>query len=195
MTTFQRICVFCGSNPGRRESYRAAAEATAVGLVAHGIGLVYGGGSVGLMGAVADAMLAAGGEVIGVIPRHLFEREIAHHGVDLRIVESMHERKTLMYDLSDAFIALPGGLGTFEELFETLTWSQLGLHAKPVGLLDVDGYFRSLVDFLDHATAEGMIRAEHRRLLVEACEPHGLLAAMAAWQPTKIDKWITDAER
>src|ERR1043165_174167 len=148
MRPFRRVCVFCGSSPGARPEYRQAAEAMGRLLASRRIGLVYGGGNVGLMGLLADAALSAGGEVIGVIPRHLDAREVAHRGLpDLRVVASMHERKALMADLSDAFIALPGGLGTLEEMFEILTWAQLGLHRKPCGLLNVLGYFDRLLSF------------------------------------------------
>ena len=151
-------------------------------LVAEGIGLVYGGGAVGLMGDVADAVLDAGGEAIGVIPGHMASREIAHFGLtDLRVVGSMHERKALMYELSDGFVALPGGLGTLEELFEITTWSQLGLHAKPTGLLDVAGFYGPLVGFLDQLVAEGFVSQQHRRLLRVDDDPAGLLGRLAAF--------------
>src|SRR5882724_9973312 len=166
MTTLRRVCVFCGSKHGARAEYTAAARAMGRTLVAEGIDLVYGGGAVGLMGEVADAVLDASGEVIGVIPGHMAGREIAHFGLtDLRVVGSMHERKALMYQLSDGFVALPGGLGTLEELFEITTWSQLGLHAKPTGLLDVAGYYSPLVAFLDQLVSEGFVSRRHRGLL------------------------------
>ena len=146
--------------------------------------MVYGGAQVGLMGVVADTALAAGGEVVGVIPRHMAKREVAHHGVgDLRVVGSMHERKALMADLSDGFVALPGGLGTLEELAEILTWSQLGLHTKPVGLLDDRGFYSGLLSFLDHAVAERFVRPAHRALLLSGSDPAALLDAMARWSP------------
>ena len=155
MTALRRVCVFCGSKAGARPEYADAARSMGTALAAEGIDLVYGGGQVGLMGLVADAVLAAGGEVIGVIPEHMSDREIAHYGLtDLRIVSSMHERKALMYELSDGFAALPGGLGTLEELFEITTWSQLGLHAKPTGLLDVGGFYGPVGAFLDQLTHE-----------------------------------------
>jgi uncharacterized protein (TIGR00730 family) len=179
-----RLCVFCGSSVGARPAYAAAGRALGAALAARAIGLVYGGGSIGLMGVVADAALAAGGEVIGVIPRALATKEIAHQGlVDLRVVASMHERKALMTELADGFVALPGGLGTFEELLEVLTWAQLGLHRKPVALLDVAGYFAPLLALFDHAVVEGFVLAENRALLVSASAVDDLLDALAAWRP------------
>jgi uncharacterized protein (TIGR00730 family) len=155
-----------------------------------GIGLVYGGGNVGLMGAVADAALAAGGEVIGVIPEDLMAREVGHHGLsELQVVGSMHERKLRMAELSDGFVALPGGIGTIEELVEVWTWSQLGIHAKPCGLLEVAGYYRPLLAFFDRAVEEGFLRAQHRSALHSDDEPERLLEAMAAWQPPRLGKW------
>jgi uncharacterized protein (TIGR00730 family) len=182
MAALQRVCVFCGSKHGVRPEYAEAARAMGETLAAEGIGLVYGGGRVGLMGVVADAVLAASGEAIGVIPDHMSGREIAHFGLtDLRIVGSMHERKALMYELSDGFAALPGGLGTLEELFEITTWSQLGLHAKPTGLLDVAGFYTPLVGFLDQLVIEGFVSERHRRLLRVATDPATLLARLAAF--------------
>ena len=158
VVTLQRVCVFCGSNPGARPEYEDAARALGRSLAAEGIGLVYGGGSVGLMGTLADAALSAGAEVIGVIPEPVMTREITHSRLsELHAVGSMHERKALMYDLADGFIALPGGLGTLEEFFEITTWCQLGLQVKPTGLLDVAGFFKGLAEFLDHVTAEGFV--------------------------------------
>ena len=155
----QRVCVFCGASSGRRPAYARAARAFGATLAGRGIGLVYGGGRVGLMGAVADGALGRGGEAIGVIPRALVDRELAHGGLtELRVVDSLHERKALMAELADAFVALPGGFGTLDELMEQLTWSQLGLHRKPVGLLDVDEYWRPLIELSRHATAEGFVR-------------------------------------
>ncbi|MBL8863271.1 MAG: TIGR00730 family Rossman fold protein [Planctomycetes bacterium] len=169
MTRLRRVCVFCGSAPGARPAYAAAARAFGALLARRGIDLVWGGGNVGLMGAVADAALAAGGRALGVIPEALAERELAHVGAtELHVVRTMHERKALMADLSDAFAALPGGLGTLDETFEILTWAQLGLHAKPVGLLDVEGYWGPLLGFLDDALDEGFVRpADRARILVE----------------------------
>ena len=161
------ICVFCGSSSGASAAYETAARTFALTLAQRGIRLVYGGASVGLMGTIADAALEAGGEVIGVMPRALVDREIAHRALSaLHVVDTMHERKAMMADLSDAFVALPGGLGTLEELFEVWTWGMLGLHAKPYGLLDVDGYYTPLIRFLDHARDEGFVRPAQRALLV-----------------------------
>jgi len=179
----RRICVFCGASAGRDPAYVAIAAAVGGELAGRSIEVVYGGGRLGLMGAVADAALAAGGRVVGVIPTGLVERELAHRGVDdLRIVGSLHERKAVMADLSDAFIALPGGLGTLEELAEVLSWGQLELHAKPIGLLNVRGYFDRLVDFIDHAIAEGFVPARHRDLLVVEEDLETLLARFDTWQ-------------
>ncbi len=196
MFVLRRVCVFCGSSPGRRGVYADAARAMGRMLAGQDIGLVYGGGSVGLMGILADATLEAGGEVIGVIPEHMKSREIAHYDLtDLRIVGSMHERKALMYELSDGFVAMPGGLGTMEELFEILTWCQLGLQVKPSGLLDVDGYFSHLVEFLDHVTAQGFIKEVHRRLVVVEEQPERLLDEMRAFEPPPLPRWLTEAGR
>lgn len=178
------ICVFCGASSGHDPRYAAAAAVVGERLASHGIRLVYGGGHLGLMGAVADAALAAGGRVVGVIPRGLVDRELAHRGVsELRIVDTLHQRKAVMAELSDGFIALPGGLGTLEELAEVLSWAQLDLHTKPIGLLDVGGYFRELEGFLDHAVAEGFIAERHRRLLLVDDDIERLLEAFAAWRP------------
>ena len=196
MTDLRRICVFCGSSTGARPVYTQAAADRGAAVAGSGLGLVYGGGNVGLMGAVASAALDAGGEVIGVIPQMLLEREIGNLDVtQLHVVESMHERKALMADLSDAFVALPGGLGTLEELFEVLTWSQLGLHVKPVALLDIDGFFGPLIAMLDHAVAEGFVRPEHRALLLTADAPGPLLDALHAFEPPPTRAWIDDDER
>jgi len=178
------VCVFCGSSSGGREDYREAAAAVGTIIARRGLRLVYGGGRVGLMGVVADAALAAGGEVVGVIPRALHEKEIAHLGLtELRIVGSMHARKAMMAEFADGFLALPGGYGTLEELFETLTWAQLGLHRKPCGLLDVAGYYAGLHTFFDHALAEAFVRPEHRRLVLTDDDPERLLDRMAAYEP------------
>lgn len=175
----KRICVFCGSKFGKNGLYRQAAQRLGRLLVQRGHGLVYGGGSVGLMGVLADAVLAAGGEVIGVIPDALVTPERAHPGVaQMYVVDSMHLRKARMNELSDAFVALPGGFGTLEELFEVISWSQLGIHRKPVGLLNVAGYYNPLVRLLDHAMAEGFIKPRHRQLLVVADQPERLLDAL-----------------
>jgi uncharacterized protein (TIGR00730 family) len=190
-----RICVFCGSSAGSRPEYKAAAAGLGRLLAARGIGLVYGGAALGLMGAVADGALAAGGEVIGVIPKSLERLEIAHSGLSrLHVTGSMHERKALMASLAAGFIALPGGLGTLEELFEVLTWSQLGLHAKPCGLLDVGGYFASLVAFLDHAVAERFVKPQHRAMLYREADPGRLVDLLERHQPTDVSKWILPEE-
>lgn len=187
----ERICVYCGSNVGDRPSYLAAAQTLGQKLAARHITLVYGGGNVGLMGAIADAALAAGGSVIGVIPQALVDKEVAHSGLtDLRVVPSMHDRKALMADLSDAFIALPGGLGTLEELCEVATWTQLGVHQKAVGLLNVEGFYDGLLGFLDHAIAEKFIRPEHRQILISATEPDHLLDQLAQATVPTVTKWL-----
>jgi uncharacterized protein (TIGR00730 family) len=179
----RRVCVFCGSSAGSDPAYRQAAVAMGRALARRGLGLVYGGGHVGLMGALADAVLAAGGEAIGVIPRGLERRELGHRGLtELRVVGSMHERKAAMADLADGFAALPGGLGTLEETAEILTWAQLGIHGKPVGLLDARGYWGPLVAFLDHAVAEGFVRPDDRALVLVEREPEALLDRLAAWR-------------
>ena len=196
MPELRRVCVFCASSPGVLPEYGAAATEVGRLLASAGIGLVYGGGAVGLMGIVADAAVAAGGEVIGVIPEDMAAREVAHHGItDLRVVTSMHERKALMYDLSDAFIALPGGIGTMEELFEVATWCALGLQVKPLGLLDVDGYYEHLVAFLDHATAEGFVRDVHRQMLVVGDDPAHLLANLRTFEPPPLPRWLRTETR
>jgi uncharacterized protein (TIGR00730 family) len=188
------ICVLCGSNPGRRPEYVAAAAALAETLVDRGMRVVYGGAAVGTMGALADAALRGGGEVVGVIPQALVDAEVAHPGLtELRVVGSMHERKAEMVALSDGFVALPGGLGTLDELAEVATWSQLGLHAKPIGLLDPLGYFDLLLGFLDHAVAERFLRGEHRALLLHERTPAALLDAMAVWTPAAVAKWVDAA--
>ena len=183
-----------GSNPGRHPDYEAAARGLARLLVERGLGLVYGGAKIGLMGAVAQEVAARGGEVIGVIPQSLVDREVAATELaDLRIVGSMHERKALMAELSDGFVALPGGLGTFEELFEILTWSQLGLHSKPCGALDVRGYYTGLGAFLDHGVSEGFLTAANRELLLVDDDAARLLDRLAGWAPPAVDKWLADA--
>ena len=174
------MCVFCGSSPGNDPAYAALARAVGEGLARRGIGVVYGGGRVGLMGFVADAALSAGGEVIGVIPQGMVDRELAHRGVtQLRIVTTLHERKAVMAELSDAFIALPGGLGTLEELAEVVSWAQLGLHAKPIGLLGVGGYWADLLGWLDGAVAAGFVAPAYRELILEAADLDALLARFA----------------
>jgi uncharacterized protein (TIGR00730 family) len=185
------VCVFCGSNGGADPAYLEAARHAGRGLAQRGLRLVYGGGKVGMMGAVADAALDAGGEVVGVIPQQIFDLEIGHDGLhDLRVVGSMHERKALMADLADAFIALPGGIGTFEELFEVFTWAQLGLHRKPLGLLDVAGYYAPLEAMLDHAVDERFLRPETRSMLVRDDSLEALLERFGRWEAPGVPKWI-----
>lgn len=187
----RRVCVFCGSNPGGDPRFGAAAEAPGQALAAAGIGIVYGGASVGLMGRVADGALARGGEVIGVIPRALVDLELAHGGLsELHVVGSMHERKALMADLADAFVALPGGLGTLDELFEILTWAQLGLHRKPVGVLDANGYFAPLLEFLDGAVDARFLAPPYRAMLVVAMTAEELLQGFRRYRPPPPLTWI-----
>ena len=187
----RRICVFSGSNPGVRPEYQQAARSLAQEMVVRGLGLVYGGASVGLMGVMADTVLSGGGDVIGVIPRGLFRQEIPHKSLSqLYEVDNMHERKALMADLSDGFIALPGGFGTFDELFEIITWAQLGLHNKPIGLLNASGYFDPLLALVVHASKEGFIPASHQSILMYEENPINLLDRFAAYSPqAKISKW------
>ena len=187
----RRICVYAGSNPGSRPAYAEAAGAFAAAMAERGIGLVYGGGKVGLMGVLADTMLAHGGEAIGVMPRALIDREIGHPGLtELKVVDSMHERKALMAELADAFVAVPGGIGTLEELIEVYTWSQLGIHDKACGVLNVNGYYDHLAALLDHAVAEGFLRPQHRAVLSVASEPAELLDRLAAFVPPAVGKWL-----
>jgi len=191
----KRLCVFCGSNPGSRDSYAQAAIQLGELLAEQQIGLVYGGGKVGLMGIVADAVLAKGGDVIGVIPKALFAKEVAHIGLsDLRIVNSMHERKAMMADLFDGFIALPGGFGTFEEICEAITWTQLGLQKKPCGFLSVDGFYDSLADMFEHATKENFIRRSTSSIAVFENDPVKLLEFFENWLPPSSEKWISKDE-
>ncbi|MDQ3216869.1 MAG: TIGR00730 family Rossman fold protein [Actinomycetota bacterium] len=190
----KRICVYAGANPGNDDHYRTAAQNLANLLVRRGIGIVYGGGNVGLMGELADTVLAAGGEVVGIMPRQLVEKEVAHLGLtDLHVVESMHERKAAMADLSDAFVALPGGIGTLEEIIEVYTWSQLGLHQKACALLNINGYYDGLTAFLDHAVAEGFLAESHRGLLVVVERPEELIEHLEGWDPPHLDK-VLDPE-
>jgi uncharacterized protein (TIGR00730 family) len=187
----ERLCVFSGSSPGAHPDYAQAAQELGRAFAEQGVGLVYGGASVGLMGIVADAVLDAGGEAVGVIPQALVDREIAHPRLDdLRVVGSMHERKALMAELADGFVALPGGMGTLEELFEVYTWTQLGLHSKPLGLLDVRSYYAKLVGFLDHAVAERFLTVEHREMLVVEQRAEAMLEAFRRWRPPVRTKWI-----
>ena len=186
-----RICVFTGSSPGALDAYAASARELARVLVSRRHTLVYGGAKVGLMGVLADAVIAGGGEVIGVIPAHLEAKEVAHRGLsELRVVGSMHERKAVMSELSDGVIALPGGLGTLEELFEMLTWAQLGLHGKPCGVLNVAGYFDRLLEFLDHAVDQRFISELHRGLLLSDDDPTVLIDRMMAYQVPNTGKWL-----
>lgn len=195
MSDLKRLCVFCGSSAGRDRTHRELAMQFGTLLAREGIELVYGGGRVGLMGAVADAVLRAGGRVTGVIPEFLATKELLHDGVtDLRVTRDMHERKALMSNLSDGFVALPGGLGTFEELFEVLTWSQLGLHRKPVALLNSAGYFDPLVAMIDRAIAEGFCANEHRQLFVVDADPVSLLRLLRSHQLPNVPKWIRSTE-
>lgn len=187
----KRLCVFCGSSSGRVPDYLAAAKVLGTAMVQKGIGLVYGGAKVGVMGAVADAVLDQGGEAIGVIPKALMKKELAHEGLnELMVVSSMHERKALMADLSDGFVALPGGFGTFEELFEALTWLQLGFHKKPCGLLDVNSYYSHLRQAIEHMVNEGFAKSVHRDTLLYSEHPLELIRAMENFQPPFIGKWV-----
>ena len=187
----KRLCVYCGSSPGGQPDYARVARQLAHAMVNRNIDLVYGGASVGIMGEIANAVLEEGGDVIGIIPKGLFVKEIAHTGItELREVDSMHERKSLMADLSDGFIALPGGLGTMEEILEIITWSQLGMHRKPCGLLNVCHYYDKLIGFLDHAVSEQFIKATHRStILVDEC-PDALLEKFEAYKAPETAKWI-----
>lgn len=190
-TSAMRIAIYCGANGGHNPLYKEAAAGMARYLAEQGIGLVYGGGNVGLMGTIADAALAAGGEVIGVIPQSLMDKELGHGGItELHVVGSMHERKQRMVDLADGFIALPGGFGTLDELFETLTWLQLSFHGKPVGLLNVNGFFDRLLPFLDHMRDEGFLKEAHRACVLLACSPAALLEQMRAFKAPDLGKWI-----
>lgn len=185
------VCVFCGASTGVNPAYREAAVALGQAIAQRGLTLVYGGGAVGLMGIVADAAMDAGGEVIGIIPQALKDAEVGHSGLTrLEVVDGMHARKARMAELSDAFVALPGGLGTLEELFEVWTWGQLGYHAKPLGLLDVNGFYSKLGSFLDHVVEEGFVRPQHRAMLRLADSPAELLDAMDSYQAPVLPKWV-----
>jgi uncharacterized protein (TIGR00730 family) len=189
------ICVYAGSSPGARPAYAEAARALGEAIAGRGLGLVYGGGDVGLMKVVADTAMEAGGHVTGIIPRTLLEREIGHGALtELLVVESMHERKLAMAERADAFIALPGGIGTVEELVEVLTWTQLGVHDKPCSVLDVEGYWQPLIALLDHAVTERFLPAQHREMLLSGTDPEALIDALEAWQPRSVPKWL-DRER
>ncbi|MEW6660813.1 MAG: TIGR00730 family Rossman fold protein [Bacillota bacterium] len=185
--------VFCGSSLGVKSKYKEVAEKFGNLLAREGIRLVYGGGSVGIMGILADAALRAGGEVVGVIPRALWNREVGHRGLtELYVVETMHQRKSLMADLSDGFVALPGGIGTMEEIFEVWTWAQLGIHRKPCGLLEVDGFFAPLLAFINHMVAEGFLRPEHRFMLIAEHDSEVLLEGLRSYCPPAIPKWLDE---
>jgi uncharacterized protein (TIGR00730 family) len=187
----RRLCVYAGSNPGSDPAYAEAARALATLMAQRRIGLVYGGGRVGLMGVLADTILEHGGEAIGVMPQALFDREIGHPRLtELKVVDSMHERKAQMAELADAFVAVPGGIGTLEELIEVYTWSQLGIHDKGCGVLNVRGYYDGLAAFLDHAVGEGFLRPQHRAVLTVAEDPAELLDALATYTPPRVGKWL-----
>lgn len=187
----KQVCIFCGSYPGTQPVYMTAAHAMGMGLAKRNLGLVYGGGRVGLMGAVADGALAGSGKVTGVIPQSLVDRELAHTGLsELRVVASMHQRKAMMAEIADAFIALPGGFGTLDELFEIITWAQLGIHNKPVALLNIKGYFDPLVHFIEHMATEGFIKPVHRQAVLVKDDVDTLLDTIVAYQPPQLEKWI-----
>ena len=197
MTSLKKICVFCGSSFGARPAYKQAAEQLGRAIAGRRMGLVYGGGGVGLMGAIADAALAAGGEVIGVIPDSLVRREVGHTGLThLHVVQTMHERKAKMADLSDAFIALPGGFGTMEEFCEIVTWSQLGIQQKPCGLLNIEGYWDHFLAMLDHSVDEQFVKPENNQLILVARNPESMLERLMAWErPPQGEKWIDGTKR
>jgi len=186
-----KICVYCGSSSGKSPEYLEYARVLARAFVARNIGLVYGGANVGIMGEIANTVLEGGGDVIGVIPQSLVDKEVCHQGLtELKVVDTMHERKAIMADISDGFIALPGGLGTLEELFEVLTWSQLGFHKKPCGILNINHFYEKLSLFLDHAVDEEFIKPIHREMLLVEDEPEVLLAAMENYSAPAVDKWV-----
>ena len=189
------VCVYCGSSPGRLADYADAARALGQALVARNLGLVYGGASIGLMGLIADTVLQLGGRAVGVIPQALARKEVVHrHLTELHVTQSMHERKTMMAELSDGFIAMPGGIGTFEEIFEIWTWAQLGIHAKPCGLLNVAGYYDALTTFLDHAAAEQFMKPPHRAMLIVEQQAEALLDRFSLFQPIPVRKWLDEDE-
>lgn len=190
------VCVFCGSSAGANPAYRQVAREMGAALVRRGLGLIYGGGSLGLMGMVADAVLEAGGEAIGVIPGMLDRKEVAHGGLTrMHVVGSMHQRKAKMAELADAFVAMPGGMGTLEELAEVLTWGQLGIHRKPCGLLNVDGYYQPLISFFDHMVTEGLLQSRHRAMILVDEQPEALLDRLASYQPPPyVQKWVKEPE-
>lgn len=189
------VCVYCGSNEGRLPVYAEAARGLGRALVERGLGLVYGGASVGIMGVLADTVLSLGGRVTGVMPEAIVRKEVAHRGLtELHVTSSMHERKMRMAELSDAFVALPGGIGTLEEIFEAWTWAQLGLHAKPCGLLNVAGYYDGLIAFLDHTAAERFVKAANRSMLIVSDDPSDLLDRFACYRAPAVEKWIRNGE-
>jgi uncharacterized protein (TIGR00730 family) len=191
MTPINSICVYCGSSPGRIEAYGSAGCALAKSLVSRNIRLVYGGAGIGIMGMVADQVLKLGGQAIGVIPKALAHKEVAHKNLtELHVTQSMHERKMLMAELSDGFIALPGGIGTLEELFEIWTWAQLGFHNKPCGLLNIEGYYDSLIGFLDHVLAEQFVKKDHHAMLIVETNPDALLDRYINYQPPAVRHWV-----
>jgi uncharacterized protein (TIGR00730 family) len=186
------LCIFCGSNSGNDPIYANVARDFGALLAKSNVALIYGGGHVGLMGIIADAVLAGRGNAIGVIPRMLWDREVGHRNLtELHVVETMHERKAMMASLSDAFVALPGGLGTLEEIFEVWTWAQLGIHRKPLGFLDANGFYAPLLSFLDHAVDAGFIRAQHRSMAIVDGDPASLLRRMSEYEPPVVEKWMT----
>ncbi len=191
----KQVCIFCGSYRGAQPIYMTAAHTMGMGLAQRGLGLVYGGGRVGLMGAVADGAIAGGGKTTGVIPQSLVDRELAHVGLsELHVVASMHERKAMMAEIADAFIAMPGGFGTLDELFEIITWAQLGFHHKPIALLNVGGYFDPMLMFIEHMATEGFIKMEHRAAVLVKNEVDELLDMLLNYQPPPLEKWIKKAE-
>lgn len=191
----KQVCIFCGSYQGTQPMYVTAAHQMGMGLAQRGLGLVYGGGRVGLMGAVADGSLAGGGKVTGVIPKSLVDRELAHVGLsELHVVTSMHERKAMMAEIADAFIAMPGGYGTLDELFEIITWAQLGFHHKPIALLNIGGYFDPLLTFIEHMAVEGFITPEHRGAVLVKNAVDTLLDTLLSYQPPQLEKWLKKPE-
>ncbi len=195
MSPVNSICIYCGSSPGRLDAYASAAYSLAESLVSRNIRLVYGGASIGIMGMVADRVLKLGGQAVGVIPKALAYKEVAHqHLTELHVTQSMHERKMLMAELSDGFIALPGGIGTLEELFEIWTWAQLGFHHKPCGLLNVEGYYDALIKFLDHVMAEQFVKEHHHAMLMVETHPEALLDRYASYQPPAVKHWLDKDE-
>ena len=193
--SMEKICVYCGSSPGKNPAYSHAAKSLAKAMCERGIGLVYGGAAIGVMGAIADAVLEAGGEAIGIIPKSLAVKEVAHDNLsELHVVASMHERKAMMAELADGFIALPGGWGTLEEIFEILTWAQLGFHHKPCGLLNIEGYYDGLIDFLDNSFEQQFVNELCRPMLMTAHDPVALLDQFATYRAPKVRKWVGEDE-